>query len=94
MAKRPNVSRGTQMGPSLPTVSQGTQTDVYELYINGMSDPDQFITKDGYTFKFRNQSERISFYTCSSSSCKRMAYVIKRNGQVISRGPEHNHEKC
>jgi len=73
-------------------VSRGTQTDPYELYINGMMEPKNYITKDGYTFKYKYQSARVAFYDCSSPSCKQRAYVMQ-SGQVLSRGPDHNHEK-
>ena len=73
--------------------SRGTQTDAYELFLNGIPKLEEFITKDGNTFRFNVQSERIAFYTCSSSSnCKKMAYVIKRSGKVVVRGPDHNHD--
>ena len=37
---------------------RGTQTDGYELLINGMSSPPEFITKDGFNYKFNSYNAR------------------------------------
>jgi hypothetical protein len=72
-------------------ISRGTQTDVYELYINGMSKPEEHITKDGFKFQFKSQGFRMAFYTCTSSTCQKKAYVFS-SGKVLVRGPDHNHQ--
>ena len=71
---------------------RGTQTDGYELLINGMSSPPEFITKDGFNYKFKCQSQRMAFYLCTYSACKNMAYLNKHNGLLLSRGT-HDHKQ-
>ena len=75
-------------------VTRGTQTDEYELYINGMFKPEETITKDGFSFQFKIQGFRVAIYTCTSSTCMVRAYVFS-NGRVLTRGPygsDHNHQ--
>ena len=72
-------------------VTRGTQTDEYELYINGMFKPAEHITKDGFNFHFKIQGFRVAIYTCTSSTCQKKAYVFS-NGKVLTRGPDHNHQ--
>lgn len=71
---------------------RGTQTDGYELLINGTSSPPEFITKDGFNYKFKCQSQRMAFYLCTYSACKNMAYLNKHNGLLLSRGT-HDHKQ-
>lgn len=81
-----------KMASRIETTSRGTQTDEYELLLNGMSFPAEFITKDSFNYKFQSQTYWTAVYVCTYSSCQKKAFVVKSNGKVLTRGPDHDHE--
>ena len=78
------------------TVSVGTQVDLFELLMLSNAPPPETITKDGFSYKLneakQDPKDRYwgTHYVCATAGCTRWAYVSRRNGVVMTRGPAKN----
>jgi len=92
----PKMGKIIQQGTKAATVSVGTQVDLFELLMLSNAPPPEIITKDGFSYKLdeskQDPKDRYwgTHYVCATAGCTRWAYVSRRNGVVMTRGPAKN----
>ncbi len=96
MPKTRSASKASLAPGTKATVSVGTQVDLFELLMLSNAPPPEIITKDGFNYRLdeskQDPKDRYwgTHYVCATAGCTHKAYVCKRNGVVITRGPAKN----
>ncbi len=96
MPKTRSASKASLAPGTKATVSVGTQVDLFELLMLSNAPPPEIITKDGFNYRLdeskQDPKDRYwgTHYVCATAGCTRWAYVSRRNGVVMTRGPAKN----